>query len=110
MKRGHGERQSCVKIRPAPVQDLLEVTDERQHRQHRLDQHAVLPLLTLAEFEVRGIALCRMKGGIAQDDHASVKLPNQPLKRLVDVSTIRLSSNTVAEIHSLERASVVEVE
>ena len=40
---GHGERQARLKIRPAPVHDLFEVHDQRQHREHGLDEHAVLP-------------------------------------------------------------------
>src|SRR2546428_13927499 len=72
---GHGERESGLKIRPAPMHPLLEVTDERQHREHRLHQHAVLPLAALTQFEVDGIALSGMEGGIAQDTHLLFKLP-----------------------------------
>src|SRR6266566_8328734 len=62
---------------------LLEVADQRQHREHRLYQHTILPLPTLAQFEVRRIPLRGMEAGITQDDHASVDLPNQPLKRVI---------------------------
>jgi hypothetical protein len=61
---GHGEREPGVEIRPAPMHDLLEVRDERQHREHRLHQHAVLPLSTLTQFEVGGIAFRGMECGI----------------------------------------------
>src|SRR5215467_14292543 len=40
----HGKRQARLKIGPAPVHDLFEMADERQHREHRLHQHTVLPL------------------------------------------------------------------
>src|SRR6059058_2376510 len=53
----HGERQACLKIRPAPMHHLLQMADERQHREHRFHQHAVLPLAALTEFQVGGIAL-----------------------------------------------------
>src|SRR5712692_4108726 len=76
----HGEREPSVEIPPDPMHRLLEVTDERQHREHRLHEHAVLPLPTLAQFEVRGVALRRMEGGITQDNHALLKLPNEPMK------------------------------
>jgi hypothetical protein len=36
---GHGEREPGVEIRPAPMHDLFEMADERQHREHRLDEH-----------------------------------------------------------------------
>src|SRR3989475_9655089 len=76
---GHGEREARLKIRPAPMHHLFEMADERQHREDRLHQHALLPLAALTQFEVAGIALGRMESGITQDDHASVDLTNQPL-------------------------------
>ena len=60
----HGERQPRLKIRPGPMHHLLEVTDQRQHREHRLHQQAVLPRTALTQFEVGGIACRRMEGGI----------------------------------------------
>ncbi len=43
----HGEREPGVKIRPDPMHDFLEVADERQHGEHGLHQHTVLPLAAL---------------------------------------------------------------
>ena len=60
----HGERQPGFEIGPDPMHRLLEVTDERQHREHRLHQQAVLPRAALTQLEVRGIPLHRMEGGI----------------------------------------------
>src|SRR6266487_5589271 len=54
---GHGERQARLKIGPAPMHDLFEMADERQHREHRLDEHAILPLAPLTQFEIARIAL-----------------------------------------------------
>src|SRR5712691_4598336 len=65
---GHGERQARLKIRPAPMHHLLEMTDQRQHREHRFNQHAVLPLAALTQFEVGRIPRGSMEGGIAQDN------------------------------------------
>ena len=79
----HGERQACLKIRPAPMHHLLQMADQRQHREHRLDEHAVLPFPALTQFQIAGIPLCGMEIGVTQDDHAFFKLPNQPLKRLI---------------------------
>src|SRR5438128_3119833 len=66
---GHGERQARLKIRPAPMHHLFAMADERQHREHRLHQHAVLPRAALTEFEMARIALRGMEAGVAQDDH-----------------------------------------
>jgi hypothetical protein len=89
---GHGEGEPGVKIRPDSVHDLLEVAHDGQHRQDRLDEDAILPLPPLTEFEVGRIALRGMEGRITQDNHPFFKLAHQPLKRVIDVSTIRLSS------------------
>jgi len=77
----HGERQARLKIRPTPMHDFLEVANERQHREHRLHQHAVLPRATLTEFEIARIPLRGMEAGITQENHTLLTLPNQPLKR-----------------------------
>src|SRR2546427_638332 len=79
----HSERQTRLKIRPAPMHHLFEVADERQHREYRLHQHAILPLAALTLFQVGRIALRGMEAGVTQDDHAPVDLANQPLKCLV---------------------------
>src|SRR2546425_4651481 len=77
---GHGEREARLKIRPHPMHRLLEMPDQGQHGEHRFHQQAVLPLATLTQFEVGGIALGGVEAGITQDDHASVKLSNEPLQ------------------------------
>jgi hypothetical protein len=79
----HGERQTRLNIRPAPMHDLFEMADERQHREHRLDEHPVLPLPALTQFEIRGIPLRGMEAGVAQDDHPPINLLHQPLKGVV---------------------------
>src|SRR5467141_2890145 len=80
---GHGEREPCLKILPHAVHPLLEMADKRQHGEHRLDEHTVLPLAALTQFEVARIALCRMECRITQDYHAFFALPNQPLKGVI---------------------------
>src|SRR5262245_3850577 len=92
IESGHGERQARLKIGPAPMHHLLQMADERQHREHRLHQHAVLPLAALTEFEVGRIALRGMEAGVTQDNHPSVNVLNEPLKGIIDVSTTILSS------------------
>ncbi len=79
----HGEGQARLKIGPAPVHDLFEMANERQHREHRLDEHPVLPLTALTQFQVGRVAFRGMKAGVAQDNHAPVDLANQPLKRVI---------------------------
>ena len=60
---------------------LFEMADHGEHREHRLDEHALLPLAALTQFEVGRIAFRGMEGGIIQDDHLFFALANQPLKR-----------------------------
>src|SRR2546426_8678644 len=61
---GHSKREARLKIRPAPMHDLFEMADERQHREHRLDEHTVLPRAARTQCEIARIALGGMEGGI----------------------------------------------
>src|SRR5207244_9504905 len=83
MEGRHGERQACLKRRPAPMHHLLHMADQREHREHGLDEHAVLPLPALTQFQVAGIPLRGMEAGVAQDDHPPINLLNKPLKGVV---------------------------
>ena len=76
---GHGEGQTRLKIRPAPMHDFLEVADERQHREDRLHAHPVLPRATRTQFEVGRITLRSMEASVAQDNHLLFALSNEPL-------------------------------
>src|SRR5262245_14329525 len=58
----HGERQACLKIRPAPMHHLLHMADQRQHRQNRLYQDTILPRPSRTQYEIGGIALRGMEG------------------------------------------------
>src|SRR2546429_3144297 len=89
---GHGERQARLKVCPTPMHHLLQMADQRQHREHRLYQHTILPCAPRTQFEIAWIPLRGMETGVAQDNHTLVKLLNQPLKRGIDVSTTILSS------------------
>src|SRR6266702_326940 len=63
IKSRHCEREARLKIRPAPMHHLFKMADERQHREHGLDEQAILPLAPLTQFEIARIALRRMEGG-----------------------------------------------
>src|SRR3989454_7586064 len=52
---GHSKREARLKIRPAPMHDLFEMAHERQHGEHRLDEHTVLPLAARTQFEIARI-------------------------------------------------------
>ena len=66
----HGEREARLKIRPAPMHHLFAMADERQHREHRLNEQAILPLAPLTQCEIGGIAFGGMEGGIARQSSA----------------------------------------
>src|SRR5712691_12866473 len=79
----HGERESGVEIRPHTVHDPLKMADHGQHGEHRLHEHAILPLAALTQFEVAWIPLRGMESGITQDNHAFFELSNEPLKGII---------------------------
>src|ERR671924_207661 len=80
---GHSERQARLKIRPPPMHHLLQMADQRQHREHGLHEDAIFPLSPATQFEVHRIALGGMETGVTQNNHTPVDLANQPLKGLV---------------------------
>ena len=80
LKGRHGACEPGVEIRPDPMHDLFAMADERQHRPHRLHQHAVLPLPALTEFAVGGGTRSGMETSVAQDHPAPVDLLNEPLQ------------------------------
>jgi hypothetical protein len=80
---GHGEGEARLKIRPAPMHDLFDMADGRQHREHGLHQHAVLPRAPRTQFEIARIALRGMEAGVTQDNHLFFKLSNQPLEGVI---------------------------
>ena len=51
------------------VSDLFEMTDGREHRQHRFDQHARIPGAALADLHIGWIQGVAMEAGIDQDHH-----------------------------------------
>src|SRR6266851_141327 len=59
---GHGEREPGVEIRPDAMHHLFEMAHDSQHGEHRLDEHTVLPLATLTQFEIRRVPLGGMEG------------------------------------------------
>src|SRR5438552_1951246 len=73
----HSVCQPRLKICPTPMHHLLQMADERQHREDCLHEHTVLPRTALTHFEIRGIALGSMEAGITQDNHLLLILPNQ---------------------------------
>jgi hypothetical protein len=83
IKRGHGEGEAGVEVLPDSVHDFLEMAHDGEHGEHRLDEHTAPLLAARTQFEVRRVPLGGMEGGITQDDHASVDLPNQPLKGII---------------------------
>ena len=57
----------------------------------------VLPLPALTQFEAAEIPLRRMEGGITQDKHALLELPNEPLKDVIrDIGSGRVPRDNQA--------------
>ena len=67
IKGSHGEGEAGVEVLPDSVHDFLEMAHDGQHGEHRLDEHTVLPLAPLTQFEIRRVHLGGMEGGITQD-------------------------------------------
>ena len=79
----HGEGQTRLQRRPAPMPHLFHMAHEREHRQDRLHEHTVLPRAPRTQFQIAGIPLCGMESRITQDNHLFFTLSYQPLKGIV---------------------------
>ncbi len=77
---GQGKGQPRLAVRPPPMQDLFEMTNTSQHRQHGLDQPACVPGSPMTGLEIWRVSLLGLKAVIAQDNHRPVKLLNQGMK------------------------------
>src|SRR5467141_2213920 len=81
IESGHGECQARLKIGPAPMHHLLQMADQRQHREHCLDEQAVLPRAALTQFEISRIPLRGMEAGIAA--HSALRADSSTLPPLI---------------------------
>src|SRR6516165_9435151 len=79
----HGEGQTRLNIRPAPMHHLCHMAHEREHREDRLHEPTVLPRAPRTQFQIAGIPLCGMESRITQDNHLFFTWSPQPLKGMV---------------------------
>ena len=92
----HRVPQAHLKILPYAVHDFLEMTDERQHREHRLHHHPVLPPPSGANCSVRRVTFRTMKSTIGQNNHLLRKLCDEGAKLM---SVINIGGGTVPRHH-----------
>src|SRR5512135_2447607 len=64
--------QASLDVGAQAVSNALEVTDDRDHRQSRLDRHALIPGAFGTQFEVRWNALLAAKAQVAQDNRLTL--------------------------------------
>ncbi len=59
---------------------LLALTTARQQRKYALDDHSPIPLATLTDFDILGIAAFRVKARISTNHHFFFKLSQKRVK------------------------------
>src|SRR5262245_25166410 len=82
-KGGHGEGEAGVEVLPDSGHALLERAHDGEPGEPGLNEQTILPLAALTQLAVRRVPRGGMAGGLTQDAHASVDLPNQPLPGLI---------------------------
>lgn len=107
VKQSHRIPEMAFEIGPNSMRHFLEVTHGRQHRQHDFNQHAGIPLTSLAEFQVGGLPVLLVKAPIAEDQHVIGDTVDQPLKRrpVIDVGGIASPAHDqtqVVEQHTVD--------
>jgi hypothetical protein len=87
VEQSHCISQSALEVGPNTMGNLLEVANQGQHGQDRLDDHAAVPFSALAEFEVGWIPVLLGKPFITENDHLVSDKVNQFLKgrAIVDI-------------------------
>ena len=72
------------------MSNLLEMADRCQHRQDSLDDHAAVPLATLADLEVGRMPVLLLKSFITEDHHLVGHAVNQVLesRSVVDIGCV----------------------
>ena len=70
IKHRHSVSQPALKIGPDPMHHFLEMANQRQHRQHRFDDHAGVPFAPPAKAEVLRLPICFGKAFVTEQDHA----------------------------------------
>ena len=99
IESGHGEGQTSLEIEPRPMTDLLEMTNDGQHRQDGFDHHTYIPGAARADFHVGRVACFGMEAGIGQDDHLLTKLGYQGLEgRVMHIGRVTAPSDDQAEL------------
>src|SRR5262245_3917514 len=73
VESGQGKGQPRLEVRPAPMQDLFQMTNAGQHRQHGLNQHSGIPVPSLTELEIGRIPFLGMESGITQNNHLALE-------------------------------------
>ena len=82
------------------MRHFLDMAGSRQHRQDSFNQHACVPLTTLAGFEVHWMPIVFLKGSISEHDHFVRQTVDQLLKRraIVDICCVHIPSDNQTQM------------
>lgn len=96
IKHRHSVSQPALKIGPDPMHHFLEMAHQRQHRQHRFDDHAGVPFALPAKAQVLRLPICFGKAFVTEQDHALGIALGQVLEgtAVVDVCGVESQSTT----------------
>jgi len=67
VEQRHGESQASLKVVRHAMHHLFEMADQGQHRIHRLDKHARVPVVAAAHFQIERITGFGMKAEISKE-------------------------------------------
>ena len=104
----HSESQAHGEVLPYPMHYLLEMTHQSEHGEHCLHPHTLVPLTTLAEFEVGRVSVFGMKACISEDDHLVFKLGDKVLEAsVVDIGGVTVPGCNQSQVieHQTQLAS-----
>lgn len=108
VEHSHRVSQTALEISPNPVHHLLEMAHQGQHREHRFDDHAGIPLTPLANAEVFRMPVFLDIAFITEQHHLSGIALGDLLKvaAVVDIGCIDIPINRMIDFRFIKPYNV----
>jgi hypothetical protein len=100
VEQRHGPADPALEIGPNAVGDLFEMTNERQHREDRLNHHPLVPGALGTDFKIGRHPAHLFKMGVGKDDHLLGDRIHQMLEgsAIVDIGCVHIPADNQTEV------------
>ena len=100
VEQSQGVSDAAFEVGPFAMHHFLEMTDQGQHRQRRLDHHAVVPFATFAQPQVVGMPVHLGEGCVSKDNHIIEEAFDNVLKGrpIIDIGRVAVPVDDQAQM------------